>query len=239
MLTKEQIEALRDGATPGPLERLIGDFGWSAEFDEGDCAWIQIGPSGGPVIALTVARGHGGKRLDANAALFQAAPDLRDTALDALARLADAQAAQALVVERAIKEGMRIPASVPVDQVQHAIDDAIRALADPSGVEALAALRAELDQRHELHLEQVRITSEWIARHYDALAQLAEAQAQVARLVGALEFYADKYRDGYDVAVTNYGLSAEEGPIIRDGGEIARAALAALATQGTGKEGAE
>ena len=42
----------------------------------------------------------------------------------------------------------------------------------------------------------------------------------------ALEFYADRQLDGYDVMVTDYGLSTKEGHIIRDGGEIARAALA-------------
>ncbi len=44
-------------------------------------------------------------------------------------------------------------------------------------------------------------------------------------LLAALEFYADKNGDGYDVMVTNYGLSTDEGPIVRDGGDIARAAL--------------
>jgi hypothetical protein len=50
----------------------------------------------------------------------------------------------------------------------------------------------------------------------------------------ALEFYADRQLDGYDVMVTDYGLSTREGHIIRDGGEIARAALAE-AQQGEGK----
>lgn len=41
----------------------------------------------------------------------------------------------------------------------------------------------------------------------------------------ALEFYGDKDLDGYDVGVTNYGLSTEVGKIIKDGGERARATL--------------
>jgi len=41
-----------------------------------------------------------------------------------------------------------------------------------------------------------------------------------------LEFYADRDGDGYRVDVTNYGLSTEEGEIVRDGGKRARAALA-------------
>lgn len=50
------------------------------------------------------------------------------------------------------------------------------------------------------------------------------ADLKVAR--EALAFYADPTLDGYDVMVTNYGLSTEEGAIIRDKGDIARAALA-------------
>ncbi|WP_156360215.1 hypothetical protein [Sphingomonas sp. Leaf226] len=45
-------------------------------------------------------------------------------------------------------------------------------------------------------------------------------------LRGVLEFYADRDGDGYQVDVTNYGLSTEEGEIVRDRGERARAALA-------------
>lgn len=47
----------------------------------------------------------------------------------------------------------------------------------------------------------------------------------VQELVEALEFYADRQYDGYDVAVTDYGLSTEGGPIIKDAGDKARAAL--------------
>jgi hypothetical protein len=50
-------------------------------------------------------------------------------------------------------------------------------------------------------------------------------KAELDRLREALAFYADKDGDGYDVAVTNYGLSTDVGPIIRDAGEIARAVL--------------
>lgn len=50
-------------------------------------------------------------------------------------------------------------------------------------------------------------------------------RAEVARLREALEFYADKAFDGYDVSITDYGLSTELGEIIKDGGDCARAAL--------------
>lgn len=51
---------------------------------------------------------------------------------------------------------------------------------------------------------------------------------RVTALVQALEFYADPTIDGYDVEITDYGLSRKEGRIIQDGGDKARAALAAF-----------
>ena len=53
----------------------------------------------------------------------------------------------------------------------------------------------------------------------------AEDHADV--LAEALTFYADEAGDGYDVMVTNYGLSIDNGDIIKDDGQIAKAALAA------------
>lgn len=62
-----------------------------------------------------------------------------------------------------------------------------------------------------------------IARH--RLAAIDATQTREAELREALEFYADRDSDGYRVDVTNYGLSTEEGEIVRDGGARARAAL--------------
>jgi hypothetical protein len=50
--------------------------------------------------------------------------------------------------------------------------------------------------------------------------------ARIAALEAALLFYSDPNGDGYDAMVTDYGLSQQLGPIIRDAGERARAALA-------------
>ena len=55
---------------------------------------------------------------------------------------------------------------------------------------------------------------------------------KVAALVEALKFYADHTLDGYDVEVTDFGLTRRDGRIIRDGGDKARAALAALDAKG-------
>lgn len=55
--------------------------------------------------------------------------------------------------------------------------------------------------------------------------EVLDLRAEVARLREALEFYADKAFDGYDVSITDYGLSTELGEIIKDGGDRARAVL--------------
>jgi len=47
------------------------------------------------------------------------------------------------------------------------------------------------------------------------------------KMAEALAFYADKDCSGYDVTVTDYGLSMEKGAIVLDAGDTAIAALAA------------
>lgn len=112
------------------------------------------------------------------------------TALALMAQLEDAKAAQALVVERAAE--MFAPLSYGCDPnceacaESRAKQDAIRALADPSGVEAVAALRAERDA---LETAREMLGGFWAeaAADRDRLAAAnAALEAQVARLVGAL-----------------------------------------------------
>jgi len=69
-LTREQIEALRDGATPGPYE--CHDVGIYAAAKDSDA-----------LLALVYARG--GATMKGNRDFFAAAPDLADTALAAMA----------------------------------------------------------------------------------------------------------------------------------------------------------
>lgn len=57
------------------------------------------------------------------------------------------------------------------------------------------------------------------------IALAPDLAAALLKAEEALEFYGDKELDGYDVGVTNYGLSTEVGEIIKDGGERARATL--------------
>lgn len=69
------------------------------------------------------------------------------------------------------------------------------------------------------------ILNELYAHRARANAAIDATQTREAELVAALEFYADRDSDGYRVDVTNYGLSTEEGEIVRDGGARARAAV--------------
>lgn len=61
------------------------------------------------------------------------------------------------------------------------------------------------------------------ANHAGEVAAVMAVSAPA--LVEALEFYADREADGYEVHIADYGLRAETGRIIKDGGETARRAL--------------
>jgi flagellin-like hook-associated protein FlgL len=75
-------------------------------------------------------------------------------------------------------------------------------------------------------VERLRAYSEdWRDRAGDN-AVVLEAADTITSLLEALEFYADRDGDGYDVMVTDYGLSTETGEIIQDRGERAQAAIA-------------
>ena len=51
----------------------------------------------------------------------------------------------------------------------------------------------------------------------------------VRELVVALEFYADRKFTGYEVDISDYGISMSKGEIVLDEGDVARAALAKIA----------
>jgi hypothetical protein len=64
-----------------------------------------------------------------------------------------------------------------------------------------------------------------IAAAPDLAAEVLRLRAENARLREALTFYADRDGTGYSIDMRDYGLGMDVGPIIKDGGEIARAAL--------------
>lgn len=95
------------------------------------------------------------------------------------ARADQAEAATAAVVARCADKAHECWADgvPPPEYEEH-----IRALAPASGLAMLAELRAESEARHQLHLEQVRITKEWIAERDTLAAANAALEARVARL---------------------------------------------------------
>ena len=233
MLTKEQIEALLEN---DDASRIAVD-------DDGDAYLL---PSGLPNNLLALpACDDNGKVLNVlqwqnMVARYNLAPDLARTALDALARLSDAQAAQALVVERAV--------GVVLDQVRdeplEVYAEAIRALADPSGVEALAALRAERDAALAANRGLVRLNERTEADRDHLAAANAALEAQVAELrgmqgaarvlLGHAETYHGEFADAVNKACAGRVKFYKFLGVLRYLAE-----RAALATQGTGKEGAE
>ena len=107
------------------------------------------------------------------------------------AQLADAQAAQAMVVERAAAKAdrghgtyCRARGRDPEKYVSafYLMAREIRDLAPIDGLALVRELRAEIETRHQLHLEQVRITNEWIAERDRLAAANAALEAKVAGL---------------------------------------------------------
>lgn len=77
---------------------------------------------------------------------------------------------------------------------------------------------------HGGQIECLRAAKAIRAKASDIIAALPHA-GEVGRLKAALEFYADRSGDGYDIDVRDYGLSTYTGNIISDGGKKAREAL--------------
>ncbi len=232
LLTKQQIEALLDGTTPGPWEKMLGTHGRNKICATYPCinglsALFTIADVNVPEESE---RGYTDDAFNpdvaaANTGLIAAASDLARTAIDALARLEDAEAAQALVVEQAADS--LLECSVWCDSQErtdaswhNGVIDArkhhmarIRALADPSGVEALAALRAERDRINQWRETAIVERDTYSEERDDALARLAAAEAQVTALRLQLDQKDALYDSGFQAGVKlgwNFGVSGDE-----------------------------
>ena len=130
--------------TPGP---------WQVE-DAPDSGLIFIRSHPAEVSLANIRKGQD-RPNEANARLIAAVPDLARQLLATLDALADAQAAQAMVVEQCagvVKTthdlmNLAMPGDWNNDdgELLRALEDDIRALAPPSGLAKLAELRAERD----------------------------------------------------------------------------------------------
>ena len=168
--------------------------------------------------------------------LKEISPDLACTVIALHAQLADAQAAQAMVVERCAEEAVRTTAADGQRNIKdqwraeigEEVASAIRALAPIDGLALVRELRAESETRHQLHLEQVRITNEWIAERDRLASANAVLEAKVAGLVDALRNLVgpDCMYDGRNIIIT----AVNHGDAIR----LVAEARVALATQEAG-----
>ena len=183
-LTREQVAALLDGIGAGVPEE---------KFDE------ELGS-----MVLT---SEGVNMICARMDLYRAAPDLARQLLAAMDRLADADMAQAALVERAIYPcSYDVPDNLTYDEAQmfragaeaaiDAVAAAIRALAPDAGVKAVAELRAERDALK---------AQKWDVQHTDTMndmvslgmerdrlaADNANLQARFEKLRGHLGYIAE------------------------------------------------
>lgn len=83
-------------------------------------------------------------------------------------------------------------------------------------------------ERCEANARRIARVPELEEAYLALTAENAELKKWVAELEAALKFYADPDLNGYEIHVTNYGLSTEEGHIIKDAGDKARAVRKAL-----------
>lgn len=180
VMTKQEIEALA-ARLEGPTMTAAKDLIAAYFGDKSKClASIPADPSRDADLLVT--------------ADIKAAATLARTALDALARLEDAEAAQALVVERAVEAAYEADSLEIFLHGANGIAERIRAFAQASGVKALAALRAReresvmqalasMGQAQDAYEAQLKAEAE----RDDALARLAAAEGRVAALTPLLE----------------------------------------------------
>lgn len=184
-LTREQIEALLDGATQGP---------WQADGEP----WNRIVWSSAENRVCFMAHSNGldDARDIATSNLVATAPDLARQLLATMDALAEAQAAQAATVQRAcmaVSEQSDWPEDEHGRTEQPALFErvinAVRSLADPTGAKMLAELRARAEKA-EAERDKFKLwnqaTNEENYRYQErartAEAQLAEAQKREAGL---------------------------------------------------------
>ena len=212
-LTRVQLEALLDGSINDHLDY---------DHDTGEVYLLHQG-----VIAESVQPCDG--------PLLAAAPDLARQLLATMIERDEAQAAQALVVERAAKDARDVfsddkTAKDAVDYMEQLIYSANRSRAPASGVETLAALRAERDT--------LRVLCEDRFNEIDRLAAAnAVLEAKVAELSDFVDDFAKAKIDALRYSPP-HGSSPEDEPDPVVDAETVWAwqadAKAALATQEAG-----
>ena len=223
-LTDEAVKALLDGATPGP---------WRADGEP----WNRIvwSSADNRVCFMAHSSGLNDARDIATSNLVAAAPDLARALLDARAELArlraDAQAAVALVVERAATQADPWDGPVTKNKIVDAqalaaqqIKARIRALAPADGLAAVDALRAEIaDLKMNMDADLRTMVREGQQLRTLA-AELAAAQQREAELRGALEMSRQGWRNALELDL----LPKQHRHSAKTMADIADAALASV-----------
>jgi hypothetical protein len=179
-LTREQIEALLDGTTPGD---------WSVATDP--CHYDTASDVVcGKNLHASVGGEAGWREQEANTRIMAAAPDLARQLLATMDALAEAQAAQAGVCETLAArcdEHARHEVGREAGMLKaHAAY--FRSIADPTGVKLLAALRAERDRMNQWRETAIVERDTYSQERDEALAQLAEAKKREAGLVALIRW---------------------------------------------------
>jgi hypothetical protein len=179
-LTDDQVQALLDGATPGP---------WRADGEP----WNRIvwSSADNRVCFMAHSSGLNDARDIATSNLVAAAPDLARALLDARAELArvktDAAAAMALMVAQAATQADPWDGPVTKNKLVDAqaiaaqqIKARIRALAPADGLAAVEALRVEARENAMQALASMGQAQEAYEAQLEAEAELARVRADAA-----------------------------------------------------------
>jgi hypothetical protein len=255
-LTDDQVQALLDGATPGP---------WRADGEP----WNRIvwSSADNRVCFMAHSSGLNDARDIATSNLVAAAPDLARALLDARAELAATQTQVGDWIVRADEANVKVEtldaelarvradaqaavarayeaAAERLDLAEHdaeerdwrsganafaALAKGLRALAPADGLAAVDALRAEIaDLKMNMDADLRTMVRE--GQQLRTLAtELAAAQQREARLRAALEYYADTFCEGFCKDLPQAGTYQPEMDLDCSGCK-ARAALAPTPT---------
>lgn len=214
-MNRDEIEKLLEGTTPGP---------WRAEGEP----WNRIvwSSADNRVCFMAHSNGLDDARDVATSNLAAAAPDLARTCLALMAQLEDAEAAQALVLERA---GIAVANTEigfhdgisgdwrPMDgpSIISACCAAIRALAPASGVAALAELRAERDL---LRADRDSAARMWQAAEKEKEAAVARSR-EASQMLAIETNHAAQAEAERDDALTRLAAAEAQVGARREGGE--------------------
>lgn len=188
LITAEEAQKRLDGTTPGPWTVEMGNVPIADTGDyDGYCRLM----AGGRVI---FEQWGDDEQSEKDAALAGLAPNLARTVIALYAQLADAKAAQAMVLERAAELINPHPEDAENDYCPHNVylvahpceecaQARIRAHADADGLAMVQELRAERDDWKRLVFETRAVRDQFEDERDRLATEKAELEARVEKLV--------------------------------------------------------